>query len=358
MREELIEQVGLICPRCRHGGADDTLQSPLKFDRVFTKEGNFVLEGFLVCSNAECRSRYPILEGVPVVLKDIEGWWHSQKSKLSHIACEPTEIQEYFADLNKNESFSLAERGLLSSYMDLHYGGPSDTTSDLASWTDSEKFWDTVVEMARHETKGRYERSLDLGCSVGRYTFELARLSDLTIGLDLNFKAVSSAARFHRTRKISYERRKHGRYFENVEPSYSPPDNVLFLVADALDPPFSAESFDLVVGLNLVDNVKVPLVLIGQMDALLRPGGSLILGSPYEWRADISEPGEWLETDELESPDMVLRILEGKMLPEMGLKYDVCKEFFNVPWALRHHTRYWSFFLVHLIKARKIADTF
>ena len=133
-----------------------------------------------------------------------------------------------------------------------------------------------------------------------------------------------------------------------------PPQNVLFLVADTLDPPFRADAFNLVAGLNLVDNVKLPLVLIGQMDALLSKGGTLILGAPYEWRADICEPAEWLENDELDAPEMVRQILEGKMFTRMGLKYEVLQEFFDVPWVLRHHDRHWSYFLVHLINAKKM----
>jgi SAM-dependent methyltransferase len=128
----------------------------------------------------------------------------------------------------------------------------------------------------------------------------------------------------------------------------------LFLVADALDPPFSAESFDFVAALNLVDNVHLPLVLLGQMDALLSPGGCLLLGSPYEWRTELADPREWLETEELDAPGMVRRIIEGAIFPQMGLQYEVAEEMAQVPWPLRHHSRHWSLFLVHLIKARKV----
>lgn len=356
MREGLIEQVELICPRCRRAGEEGISQSPLQLGQIYKKDRDFILEGFLVCSNIDCNTRYPILKGVPVILKDIKGWWHSEKSKLSLITRETEEIQEFFAALNKSEPLSIAEKSLLSSYMDLHYGDFSDAPDALASDGNPQLFRDKVFGLARPETEKKYEKAIELGCSVGRYTFEIAHFSDLAIGIDLNFKAVSSAAKFHRTRKISYERRKHGRYFEEVETSYSSPQNVLFLVADVLDPPFSADSFNLVAGLNLVDNVRLPVVLIGQMDALLRPGGNLILGSPYEWRADICEPSEWLENDELDAPEMVRQILEGKMFPRMGLKYEVLQEFFNVPWVLRHHDRHWSYFLVHLIKARKIGN--
>ena len=351
MREGFIDQIGFICPRCRHASADGIVQFPLKLDRVFNRDGDFILEGFLVCSNPDCCCIYPILEGVPVVLKDVGRWWNSERAKLACVNSVAPEMREYFDALSLSQSSSYAERSLLSSYIDLHYGSPYDVPDAFAA--DPTAFWEIVVGMAQPETGAKYGCSLDLGCSVGRCTFELARFSNLAIGIDLNFSAVSFAARFHRTGKICYERRKHGHCFEEAQSSYSPARNVLFLVADALDPPFGAESFDLVAGLNLVDNVKLPLVLIGQMNALLQPGGDLILSSPYEWRADICEPVEWLETDALDAPAMVRNILEGDLFPQMRLKYEILQELSDVPWVMRHHVRYWSLFFLHLIKARK-----
>jgi SAM-dependent methyltransferase len=166
---------------------------------------------------------------------------------------------------------------------------------------------------------------------------------------------LSTAAKIQRTKNIVYERRAHGRFFQDARSSYSPPShNVLFLLTDCLEPPFSAESFDLIGALNLLDNVKLPLVLIGQMDALLRPSGKLVMGSPYEWRPQICEPREWLEGAGLDGPEMVRKILEGKMVPQMGLKYEILEELMDVSWELRHQDRHWSTFLLHLIKAQKM----
>jgi SAM-dependent methyltransferase/uncharacterized protein YbaR (Trm112 family) len=357
LRKDLIEKIEFICPRCRHGSDEGVVQASLKLEQVFIKEDDFVLEGLFVCSNADCDFTYPILNGVPIILKDIRGWWHSEKSKLSAIKSGAVEIEEYFAELSLNEPSFHAEKSLISSYMNLHYGTFDDSAAPFTTWIDPKPFWEKVDGIAKPEDDQTYHRSLDLGCSVGRYTFDLARFSELAIGIDLKFSAVSAAALFHRSKKIFYERRKYGRCFEKIETSHSPPQNVLFLVADALDPPFRAETFDLVAALNLIDNVKLPLVLIGQMDALLKQDGSLILGAPYEWQNDICDPEEWLEADEMDSPEMLQRILEGKLIPQMGLKYEVLKNISDIPWPMRHHVRHYSMFLVHLLKARKIIST-
>ncbi|MFX0198776.1 MAG: methyltransferase domain-containing protein [Candidatus Hodarchaeota archaeon] len=353
MRKTLFEQVRFICPRCRHATREGIAQYPLKLDQVLEQEGDYILEGFLSCTNPECDSKYPVLQGVPIVLKDLKRWWHYEKSQLTHINCHSVEVRNFFKNLIIDDPLIYSERSLLSTYMELHYGSYDRIPDILKSFADPEHFWNMAINMARLASKTKYELSIDLGCSVGRYTYELAGFSNLAVGIDLNFNEVLMAAEFQRTQKMSYDRKKYGKYFEKVQIPYIPMQNVLFLVSDTLDPPFGAESFDLVSGLNVVDNVKLPLVLIGQMDAMLRQGGSLILGSPYEWRTDICEPEEWLESENMDAPVMVRHILEGKIFSKMGLHYEILEELHDVPWTLRHHDRHWSAFLVHLIMARK-----
>ena len=355
MLKDFIEEIGFVCPRCRYGGDEGLVQASLELAQVFKEENNFILEGFFICSNPNCGFKYPVLKGIPIVLKDIKKWWHSEKAKLSVVRCDAPEMREYFAGLSHSEPWFHAERSLISSYMDLHYGTFESSKIGYSLGVDPGQFWKKIIGITKPNTGETYRRSLDLGCSVGRYTFELARFSELAIGMDLKFNIVSQAAMFHRTKKISYEQRKHGRCFEEIETVYSPPQNVLFLVADALDPPFRAETFDLVAALNLIDNVKLPLVLMGQMDALLKQGGTFILGAPYEWQNDICEPEEWLETGDMDSPEMIQRILENKLFPQMGITYEILQDIFDIPWLMRHHKRHWSMFLVHLLKAKKRA---
>jgi hypothetical protein len=125
------------------------------------------------------------------------------------------------------------------------------------------------------------------------------------------------------------------------------------MVADALDPPLRAEAFDLAVALNLVENVEIPLVLLGQTDALLKKKGTLVFSSPYEWREDFSEPMEWLEGKDMDAAETIKGILKGEIFPVTGFSYEILDEQGSVPWLLRHHDRHASVYLVHLLKARK-----
>jgi SAM-dependent methyltransferase len=195
--------------------------------------------------------------------------------------------------------------------------------------------------------------ALDLGCGVGRLAFELARFHDRVVGLDLNFHMVAAAARIQRSGRIEYHRRLRGQRFEPISLPWSVPDNMLLLVADALDPPFEATSFDTVAALNLLDNVNVPLTLIGQMDALLRRTGTLLIGSPYEWRHDISDPSQWLEDADRDAPGVLRAILSERLIEALPLDYRIVADIADLPWVLRQHERFWQRFSVHLLAARK-----
>jgi SAM-dependent methyltransferase len=99
-----------------------------------------------------------------------------------------------------------------------------------------------------------------LGCATGGYTFELARHSQWAVGIDFNFSLVSAAALIQREQSIRFMRKRRCRHADATEYRFDLPKNVFFMVADALEPPFSAEIFDFVSALNLLDNVRFPLI--------------------------------------------------------------------------------------------------
>ena len=323
--------------------------------KVYREEGGELLEALLACADPRCGATYPVMEGVPIVLKDIGSWWRQSKPSLSSVRSAAPGIRDFFDGLEAHGTTGIDARLLSGTYLDFHYGEFVDAPRPPAPFSAAvnDSYWEKIVGMARPESGMRYGRSLDLGCSVGRFAFELARFSDLVVGIDSDFEKVSVAAKIRRGRKLVFERRERGTAFRGVEGAFDPPENVLFLVGDALDPPFPAGSFDLVGALNLLDNVVVPLMLLGQMDALVHDGGTVLLGTPYEWRTEIADPAEWLEAETVDAPSFLRRILEGKELALTGFRFTVEEEHTEVPWILRGHARRWTLFLSHMIKARK-----
>jgi len=297
------------------------------------EERGFVLEGLLACANDECGGRYPVLRGVPIVVADLDAWWRSAAPRLAPAPAATTGLQELLARLESGNAVAAPGAEALDAYALAHYGDEDAGARVPAGVPPPGRFWARVRELAALDAT-RPARALDVGCSVGRFTFELAACSDLAVGLDLGFAAVErAAARARRTGAT----------------------NVVFLVADALDPPFAAASFDLVAALDLLDSVRLPLVLLGQLDALLAPGGRLLLTSPYAWRADVTAPEEWLMSSTSSSMELLREVLAGRALPHLGLRYALEAEDAEVPRALRERERKWNVFVTDAIRARKQA---
>ena len=354
MREELFGKVAMVCPACRRMEKKSSRSHALVLLDVFKRENDFVLEGFLKCSNTKCAALYPVVSGVPIVMADMGKWWETSGDSLSKANIDSSEIQGFFRALEESQTSRISQLALLGTYMESHYGDMSGFSRFGFEQETAMAFRRTFQHAMNPEDGRKYRRSLELGCSVGGHTFDAARYSELAVGLDNFFPAVRKAVEIQRMGRADFFVRRRGRVFERVSEAVDASENAMFLVSDALDPPFEAEAFDLVVALNLVENVNVPLILLGQMNALLESEGTLIFSSPYEWREDFSEPVEWLESAEMDPASMVKAVLRGEVFPMTGFSYEITEEQSSVPWVLGHHDRYCSLYLVHLLKARKL----
>ena len=325
-----------ICPACREQGVAGTLV----LDQILARDYGFILEGFLRCS--ECTCRYPILAGVPIVVRNLGGWWRDTRPNWRRAACDSGAMVEYLEALTSAAEETLDDT-LLNTYLEAHYG-------ERLGWARPQPlpagadYWNRLINAASAADPPTGP-ALDLGCATGRFTFELAGLAPLAVGIDINLTLVATAARIQRDQTIAATggRRAH----------YSVPQNVLFLVADALDPPFPANAFSRVAALNLLDNTRDPLLLLQQADALLASRGQLLLASPYAWRSDICPPRQWLQSATSDSPRLVRELLRGQRLPALGFGYALIQEHSETPWALQWRERAWQLFFVDVISAQK-----
>lgn len=352
MNKSVLNDIELICPNCRTATTDGVKHSRLLLSEISHEEGNQIIEGFLACSNPECSKRYPIIDGIPIILNNLAQWWKAEASSIVEALRTTNNIEAYFGALNTDDHSRFERDRLLGCYLDAHYGEFQEGYKPEEAWQDHRPYWQAVSEASKPRNRDRRRRALDLGCSTGRHTFELAKNSELTIGLDLNLDHLRKADRFQRTGTVRYKRVTGGTRFEEIETNYKPTENAFFIMGDALNPPFKMESFDHVSALNMLDSVKVPLILLGQINALIRHGGTLLLGSPYEWKQEISEPAEWLESPTTGAREILRNILESRVFQTMGLSYRIDLDM-DVNWPLRNHQRYWSVYKVNLISAVK-----
>ncbi|RMG16381.1 MAG: class I SAM-dependent methyltransferase [Planctomycetota bacterium] len=102
------------------------------------------------------------------------------------------------------------------------------------------------------------------------------------------------------------------------------------VVGDAADPPFLAHAFDAVLLLNVLDSCAAPRLVLGQADALLAPGGTLVLSCAFAFADGLTPPGERFGPDDLE------RALTGEGGPfALDLRYRLVERRDRLSWRLR-----------------------
>ena len=186
---------------------------------------------------------------------------------------------------------------------------------------------------------GVVERALDLGCAVGRSTFELSRWAPKVVGIDLSRRFIEAANRVRETGRIEIRRVEEGELSTQLTrelPSELSRAHCRFEIGDATKLPIDIGQFDLVLAANLIDRVKTPENLLRSFSALVRPGGHLILCSPYTWLEEFTPKSAWLggRHDAAGNPKSTLSAIKETLLGAFDLK--VTKE---LPFLIREHAR-------------------
>jgi putative 4-mercaptohistidine N1-methyltranferase len=146
-------------------------------------------------------------------------------------------------------------------------------------------------------TIGVVERALDLGCAVGRSTFELSRWATEVVGIDLSHRFIAAANRVLETGRAEIRRLEEGELvtqFTRELPLDLHRERCRFEIGDATELPANIGQFDVVLAANLIDRVKAPRHLLNAFSALVQPGGHLILSSPYTWLEEFTPKSAWL----------------------------------------------------------------
>lgn len=140
-------------------------------------------------------------------------------------------------------------------------------------------------------------RALDLGCAVGRSTFELARHCREAIGIDYSRNFIDAATALKARGELPYERRDEGDLTTSLIarlPAGIDAGRVTFETGDAQSLRSGLGQFDVVLMANLIDRLATPQRCLAQLPGLVRPGGQLIITSPYTWLEEFTERGQWL----------------------------------------------------------------
>ena len=185
---------------------------------------------------------------------------------------------------------------LLAEYLLFHYGTPSQVMPGTLGSREALRFPIRCVKagLARGE---KFCRALDVGCAVGRGSFELARHGQEVIGLDFSRRFIAAARELQRSGRIAYARTEQGDLATPLVARLPPSidrQRVRFLVGDAHRISAKLGTFDVVLAANLIDRLREPMRFLRQLPRVVKPGGRLILTSPYTWSEEFTPRANWL----------------------------------------------------------------
>jgi SAM-dependent methyltransferase/uncharacterized protein YbaR (Trm112 family) len=322
----------VVCPGCRTRTGD---QLDL---RTLEHAGDV-----LACA---CGRRYPIVDGVPIVLGNPAEYLRGDLAAVVERDLPP-EVAALLAEHGPDDQPYARLLEHLSIYLDAHWGDRAEPPPDGTAFGGSE----IVERIARLPRVGR---AVELGCSAGRVVAELAQTAEHVVGLDLQFGAVRRARRILDGERVAYGRRLAGRHYAAAAIAAGdravPAARRTLLCADVLDPPLMPGHYDRVVALNMLDSVARPRLLLSVADGLCRPGGELILASPYAWQSSVMDEGERIGGAD-PAAEVVAILREGAGIAG---RYEIEEEA-EVAWTLRRDARSAVAYRVHYLRARKAA---
>ena len=214
-------------------------------------------------------------------------------------------------------------------YLLFHFGNPKE----ILPWPEGpEAALDFAVRTVEHFSKSLVERSLDVGCAVGRSAMELGRTSGEVIGIDFSRAFIEAAQRVARGEVLSVERLEEGHFKSGVEivkPEGLSGDGVSFETGDAMDLRADLGQFDRVHAANLVCRLPEPRRFLERLPDLLVPGGELVLATPCTWLEEFTQrenwpPGrtlDWLKTELKSDFELVSTADEPFLIRETARKF-------------------------------------
>ncbi|MEM7791223.1 MAG: putative 4-mercaptohistidine N1-methyltransferase [Verrucomicrobiota bacterium] len=238
---------------------------------------------------------------------------------------------------------------LLQQYLVFHYATPEEQFPYDFGGADALNFPQRCVSEGIDLTKiPAGARALDLGCAVGRSSFELARFCQEVIGIDYSNAFINAANRLKdeglhmaiRPDEGSASTQLMIRIDSEVDRT-----RVSFEQGDAQDIRKNIGTFDVVIACNLICRLPEPLRVLHRLTEIVRPGGQLLITTPFTWLEEYTPSENWLGNGAQDSFAGLRRALEPKF--ELMKRWDM-------PFLIREHARKFQYSLAQASRWKKV----
>lgn len=180
---------------------------------------------------------------------------------------------EYKTQLNNN--FYESDESI-SSYCDLYYG--------------KDNLYTNYVDLLKPYLKDlKNSKALDLGCCVGRTSFELAKIYDEVLGIDFSANYINIGVKLKLYDFVNYKIKKEDKTFEERAISLKDfdlekvKDKVSFMQGDACNLKEIYKDFDLIFYSSLIDKLYYPKKFLEDVSRRINKNGFFVFLSSHDW---------------------------------------------------------------------------
>lgn len=180
-------------------------------------------------------------------------------------------------------------------YLLFHFGNAKELLPWAGGPIDALNF---PVRTVGRFSEGQVARALDVGCAVGRSSFELARNSEEVIGIDFSSAFIEAAKALASGARARCRRLEEGHETSEVGislPSGLDGSRISFETGDAMALRLDLGVFDRVHAANLVCRLSEPRRFLERLPQLVVPGGELVLATPCTWLEEFTKKENWPE---------------------------------------------------------------
>lgn len=180
----------------------------------------------------------------------------------------------------------------ISQYCEFHYGEENFGVKNFPK---------ASVEALKPYLKGiKTNKVLDLGCSVGRSSFELAKLFDEVLAIDFSTNFINVGVKLKKYESLTFKVATEGDLFDEKTVSLkdfdleSVKNRVDFMQGDACNLKDIYTGYDTIFCSNLIDRLYYPQKFLDDMPKRVNIGGLLVILSPYTWLEAYTPKENWL----------------------------------------------------------------
>ena len=238
---------------------------------------------------------------------------------------------------------------LVAQYMEFHYG---DSYFDVENYP--EKCAQLCLQLIEKDNK---RKALDLGCAVGRTTFELAREFDEVIGVDLSARFIECANQLKEQGSLSYRITDEGELSTLRQAQLSEHQlqeitgKVSFYQEDACNLGAQHQAYDLIFAGNLLDRLHNPEQFLNSVHHYLSIGGMLVMSSPYTLLEEYTPRENWIGGYSVDGKNIT--VLDG-IKKALDAHFIMQNEPVDVPFVIRETRRKFQHTIAQLTSWQRI----